>query len=170
MIIVDNSLCDILLTGRRFYLFDGNILLPDYPKPLTALGLPEELDYVDAATVWGHNSKTYIFSGTLYWRYDDETERMELDYPRDMAIWRGVGNNINAAFQWHDGKCTYSSSSCLFVYTVYVVKTKSGINRHVRIRQYFDFYGCLYEQPSRYHYGVILGKCIIHKYSNYDIL
>lgn len=85
-------------------MFDGNILVSGYPKPLTALGLPEELDRVDAATVWGHNSKTYIFSGTMYWRYDDETERMELDYPRDMNIWRGVGDNINAAFQWHDGK------------------------------------------------------------------
>lgn len=84
-------------------MFNGNIPAPGYPKPLTALGLPDDLDHVDAATVWGHNSKTYIFSGTMYWRYDDETDRMELDYPRDMSIWKGVGYNIDAAFQWHDG-------------------------------------------------------------------
>lgn len=86
-------------------MFNGNILVPGYPKPLTALGLPARLDHVDAVTVWGHNSKTYIFSGTEYWRYDDETDRMEPGYPRDiMTIWKGVGYNLNAAFQWHDGK------------------------------------------------------------------
>jgi len=85
-------------------LFSGNTLLQGYPKRLTELGLPEELDHVDAAAVWGHNSATYIFSGTMYWKYDNKTDKMELDYPRDMSIWRGVGYNINAAFQWHDGK------------------------------------------------------------------
>uniref|UniRef100_A0A2S2Q4U3 Matrix metalloproteinase-17 n=1 Tax=Sipha flava TaxID=143950 RepID=A0A2S2Q4U3_9HEMI len=94
----------VFFIGRSFYVFNGNILVPGYPKPLTALGLPERLDHVDAVTVWGHNSKTYIFSGTEYWRYDDETDRMELGYPRDiMTIWKGVGYNLNAAFQWHDG-------------------------------------------------------------------
>jgi len=84
--------------------FSGNVLLQGYPKALTELGLPEELDHVDAAAVWGHNSATYIFSGTMYWKYDNKTDRMELDYPRDMSIWKGIGNNIDAAFQWHDGK------------------------------------------------------------------
>ncbi|KAF0762537.1 matrix metalloproteinase-2-like, partial [Aphis craccivora] len=93
----------VFFIGRNYYVFDGNNPLPGYPKPLTALGLPDELDHVDAAIVWGHNSKTYIFSGTMYWRCDDETEQMELDYPRDMSIWRGAGYNIDAAFQWHDG-------------------------------------------------------------------
>lgn len=93
----------VFFIGRHYYVFNGNNPLPGYPKPLTALGLPEELDRVDAAIVWGHNSKTYIFSGTMYWRCDDETNQMELDYPRDMSIWRGAGYNIDAAFQWHDG-------------------------------------------------------------------
>uniref|UniRef100_A0A2H8TRK4 Matrix metalloproteinase-17 n=1 Tax=Melanaphis sacchari TaxID=742174 RepID=A0A2H8TRK4_9HEMI len=93
----------VFFIGRNYYVFDGNNPLPGYPKPLTTLGLPDELDHVDAAVVWGHNSKTYIFSGTMYWRCDDETNQMELDYPRDMSIWRGVGYNIDAAFQWHDG-------------------------------------------------------------------
>lgn len=96
--------CIFIDIGRSFYVFNGNVLELGYPKPLTALGLPAELDHVDAAMVWGHNSKTYIFSGTMYWRYDDENDRMELDYPRDMSIWKGVGYNLHAAFQWHDGK------------------------------------------------------------------
>jgi hypothetical protein len=53
--------------------------------------------------IWGHNSKTYIFSGTMYWRLDDDTGQTEMDYPRDMSIWRGVDYNIDAVFQWKDG-------------------------------------------------------------------
>ncbi len=86
------------------YLFDGHTLVPSYPKPLTSLGLPPFLDHIDAAMVWGYNSKTYFFSGTMYWRFDDETGRVELDYPRDMSIWKGVSYDIDDAFQWKDGK------------------------------------------------------------------
>lgn len=101
------------VTGRHYYVFSGNTLLHGYPKSLTELGLPEELDHVDAAAVWGHNSATYIFSGTVYWKYDNKTDKMELDYPRDMSIWKGVGYNINAAFQWHDGeRILYATTTC----------------------------------------------------------
>lgn len=37
-------------------------------------------------------------------RYDEDAERVELDYPRDMAMWAGVGYNIDSVFQWNDGK------------------------------------------------------------------
>lgn len=30
--------------------------------------------------------------------------KVELDYPRDMSMWRGVGTDIDAVFQWKDGK------------------------------------------------------------------
>lgn len=37
-------------------------------------------------------------------RFDEDTKRVELDYPRNMAVWRGVGYNIDSAFQWKDHK------------------------------------------------------------------
>lgn len=37
-------------------------------------------------------------------RFDEETKRVELDYPRDMSMWQGIGNSIDSAFQWTDGK------------------------------------------------------------------
>lgn len=90
-----------------YYVFDANNLMPGYPKPIHHLGLPKELDHIDAAMVWGHNGKTYFFSGTMYWRFDEEENRVELDYPRDMSMWRGVGYNIDTVFQWRDGKNIY---------------------------------------------------------------
>lgn len=109
-----------------YYVFNSNVLEEGYPKPLTHLGLPAYLDKIDAALVWGHNNRTYFYSGTLYWRYrqgvviskcklklnfifllfrfDEDVKHVELDYPRDMSIWRGIGYHIDAAFQWKNGK------------------------------------------------------------------
>ncbi|CAH2262858.1 jg9231 [Pararge aegeria aegeria] len=90
--------------GKQLYLFDSQFLLPGYPKSLVQLGLPEHLEKLDGAMVWGHNGKTYFYSGTMYWKFDEEVGRVELDYPRDMAMWKGVGYNIDSVFQWKDGK------------------------------------------------------------------
>lgn len=58
-------LCDFYcpLIGKEFYVFHSQHLLPDYPKPLTELGLPSTLEKLDAALVWGHNNRTYFYSG-----------------------------------------------------------------------------------------------------------
>ena len=40
----------------------------------------------------------------MYWRYDEEVEYIELDYPRDMGMWKGAPYNIDAVFQYHDKK------------------------------------------------------------------
>lgn len=37
-------------------------------------------------------------------RFDEDIKHVELDYPRDMSIWRGIGYHIDAAFQWKNGK------------------------------------------------------------------
>lgn len=40
----------------------------------------------------------------LFLRFDEDIHHVELDYPRDMSIWRGIGYHIDAAFQYKDGK------------------------------------------------------------------
>ena len=40
----------------------------------------------------------------MYWRFDEEEQYVELDYPRDLVMWRGIPYNIDAVFQWHDKK------------------------------------------------------------------
>uniref|UniRef100_A0A1Y9IVB7 Peptidase metallopeptidase domain-containing protein n=1 Tax=Anopheles minimus TaxID=112268 RepID=A0A1Y9IVB7_9DIPT len=94
----------IFFIGKQYYVFNSQYLEPGYPKPLTNLGLPDNIERIDAALVWSHNNRTYLYSGRLYWRFDEDTNRVELDYPRDMSMWKGVGYNIDAAFQYRDGK------------------------------------------------------------------
>jgi hypothetical protein len=57
-----------MFLGREYWVYNANVLERGYPKPITDLGLPHQLTKVDGAMVWGHNGKTYFFSGTMYWR------------------------------------------------------------------------------------------------------
>ena len=43
-------------------------------------------------------------SGDMYWRYDEEVQHIELDYPRDIQMWKGVPYDIDGVFQYHDKK------------------------------------------------------------------
>ena len=59
-----------------------------------------------------------VFSGDKYWRFDDAVGRVELDYPRDISMWRGVPSDVDAAFQYIDGKTYFFKvnlvkSSCI---------------------------------------------------------
>ncbi|XP_055537460.1 matrix metalloproteinase-2 [Wyeomyia smithii] len=94
----------LFFIGKQYYVFNSQHLEPGYPKPLTHLGLPESIERIDAALVWSYNNRTYLYSGRLYWRFDEDTNHVELDYPRDMSMWKGVGYNIDSAFQNRDGK------------------------------------------------------------------
>jgi hypothetical protein len=103
----------VFFIGNQYWVFSGNNA-EQGPQPLTKLGLPPDVVRIDAAMVWGHNGKTYLFSGNLYWRFDEFERRVELDYPRDMAIWMGVPYGIDAAFQWHKNGLTYFFKDHLF--------------------------------------------------------
>lgn len=54
--------------GRYYWRFRGTNLQAGYPKPLTSMGISPDVEKIDGAMIWGHNKKTYLFSGTQYWR------------------------------------------------------------------------------------------------------
>lgn len=70
LIVMSNFYCinRILFLGKQLYLFDSQYLIQGYPKSLAQLGLPESLEKLDAAMIWGHNGKTYFYSGSMYWK------------------------------------------------------------------------------------------------------
>lgn len=102
------------IKGKRYWLYSGNYPLAGYPKPLHHLGLPYDLEKIDAAMVWGHTGRTYLFSGKNYWLLDEKNERVEPDYPRDISVWRGVPYYLDSAFQWHRNGITYFFKGNLF--------------------------------------------------------
>lgn len=52
----------------------------------------------------------------ICFRYDEDEGRVEPDYPRNMAMWKGVGYNIDSVFQWKDGKNTTVHSSAQLIF------------------------------------------------------
>lgn len=44
------------------------------------------------------------FFSSILLRFDESINYVELDYPRDMSMFAGVGNDIDAVFQWKNGK------------------------------------------------------------------
>lgn len=94
-------------TGKQYWLYSGNYPVLGYPRPLQNLGLPASLEKIDAAMVWGHTGRTYLFAGREYWLLDEKNERVESDYPRDISTWQGVPSHLDAAFQWHRNGVTY---------------------------------------------------------------
>ncbi|KAJ8963671.1 hypothetical protein NQ314_005462 [Rhamnusium bicolor] len=94
----------VFFIGDKYYVFVGNTVERGYPKPLTELGLSRNVKKIDGAMVWGHNGQTYFYGGDKYWKFDEGLQKVELDYPRDISMWKGVGTDIDAVFQWKDGK------------------------------------------------------------------
>ena len=90
------------MPGNRYYVFTANEL--DYEfrnngRPITELGFPADVTRIDAAFVWGYNMKTYLITGDMYWRYNENAGRMDDDYPRDMSMWKRVKLPVHAAFR-----------------------------------------------------------------------
>jgi hypothetical protein len=57
----------VIFIGKQYWIYPNNEQGLG-PYPLTNLGLPTDLEKLDGALVWGHNGKTYFFSGSMYWR------------------------------------------------------------------------------------------------------
>jgi len=52
--------------GQEVLVYSGTTLM--YTHNLEYLGISKEIEKVDAVFRWGHNNKTFIFSGSQYWR------------------------------------------------------------------------------------------------------
>ena len=61
----------VFFAGKYFYVLAGNSQLEQGPTPLSYLGLPEDLDHIDAAMTWGYNGKTFFFSGMIFFHLSD---------------------------------------------------------------------------------------------------
>lgn len=63
--------------------------------------LPSNLD---AVFTW-KNGRTYFFKGTQYWRYNEDSHKRDLGYPRSIKQgWPDLPNDIDAAVTWRNGR------------------------------------------------------------------
>ncbi|KAM6957276.1 matrix metalloproteinase-17-like, partial [Aplochiton taeniatus] len=99
----------VFFIGSQYWMFRDTFSLPGYPRPLrdwamrTVAGRAPER--VEAAFVWAHNGKTYLFSKGEFWRFDEtEQERkLEAGYPKMASLWSGVPSEPDDIISWGDG-------------------------------------------------------------------
>ncbi|KAG0722991.1 Matrix metalloproteinase-14 [Chionoecetes opilio] len=112
----------VFFIGDKFYVCRGNQELLKVGR-LKNLGLPADLKKIDAAFVWGYNGRTYLFADTMYWRFDESIQHVELDYPRAMDMWQGVPYNIDSAFK-HNGTTYFFQGKVFWVFDDFRMKVK----------------------------------------------
>lgn len=84
-----------------------------YPRPLSDWGMKKKsgamVDRVEAAFIWAHNGKTYLFSDGEFWRFDKSHQNSqtiigpEPGYPRDNSLWAGVPSHMDDVISWGEG-------------------------------------------------------------------
>ena len=67
-------------------------------------GIDRSVSKIDAAFVWSGNGRTYLFSGAKYYRYNDDRQSIDPNYPKDITrAWKGVPAFIDSVFIWTNG-------------------------------------------------------------------
>ncbi|KAK5850778.1 hypothetical protein PBY51_001625 [Eleginops maclovinus] len=129
----DNGI--IFFIGPQYWVFKDNVALTGYPRPLSDWGMKTisgaSVERVDAAFIWAHNGKTYLFSDGEFWRFDESregqkvTRQPEQGYPRENHLWVGVPADMDDIISWGEGD-TY-----FFKDNLYWVLKKGGLNQEV---------------------------------------
>ncbi|XP_053187113.1 uncharacterized protein LOC128370954 [Scomber japonicus] len=90
----------VLFEGDHYWKVRGKTVLPGYPKPLTDFGFSRSVTKVDAAVHVPFKSRTLLFVGSRYWRYNEERGRMHIGYPKSIDRgFPGIGYRVDAAFE-----------------------------------------------------------------------
>lgn len=56
------------------WVYKADELERGYPKRLSSLGLPADVQQIDAAFNFRKNRKTYLFAGEQFWRWDEKNK------------------------------------------------------------------------------------------------
>ncbi|XP_076969248.1 neutrophil collagenase [Tamandua tetradactyla] len=87
-----------LFKGKQYWALNGYDIQPGYPKDISNYGFPSSVQAIDAAVFY--RRKTYFFINNQFWRYDNQRESMDPDYPQSIAsTFQGIETRVDAVFQ-----------------------------------------------------------------------
>ena len=103
------------------------------PANINEIGLPAELENMDAALEWRRNGKAYFFKGDKYWRFSPVENIIDSGYPKSIAAaWRGVPESgIDDAVQWKNGKTYFFKGENYYAIDDYKIRVQEGYPRKV---------------------------------------
>ncbi|XP_072033803.1 collagenase 3-like [Amphiura filiformis] len=81
----------LIFKGSQYWMYNKRDIVPSYPRSVTDLGLPDNLD---AAIILDQWNKTYFFKDTQVWRYDEENQAIDYGYPYHIReVWEGTSSS-----------------------------------------------------------------------------
>ncbi|XP_047224339.1 matrix metalloproteinase-14b [Girardinichthys multiradiatus] len=97
----------VFFKGDKYWVFSESVLDSEYPKYLKEMGSGLPKDRIDAALYYTLNGQTFFFRANKYYRFNEESKRVDDGYPKSIDTWQGVPDNIKAAFMSKDQAYTY---------------------------------------------------------------
>lgn len=77
------------------------------------------------------NGKTYLFSGDIFWRFDDETFTLDPGYPKSIARWHGIPSNLDAATTLSNGQTIFFRGSKYWIFNNRWIRPEIGYPRSI---------------------------------------
>lgn len=115
----------VFFIGSQYWVFKDTVAMANYPRPLSDWGMRTNsgklVDNVDAAFIWAHNGRTYLFSGREFWRFDESRNDQQIGsqpesgYPRDISLWAGVPSHIDDIITWRGGDAYFFKDNLYWV-------------------------------------------------------
>ncbi|KAF4077141.1 hypothetical protein AMELA_G00204620 [Ameiurus melas] len=123
--------------GQNYWVYDAEKQISG-PDSVQKLGLP--VSNIQAALMWGEDKtqKVYFFKGESYWRFNPQDNWVDMSYARTMVDWRGIPNDIDAAFQDRYGYAHFLKGRQYWKFDPVEVKALEGYPRYISM----DFFNC----------------------------
>ncbi|XP_053270467.1 matrix metalloproteinase-17 [Pleuronectes platessa] len=123
----------IFFIGSQYWVFKDTEAMSGYPRPISDWGMKTKsgalVDRVDAAFIWAHNGKTYLFSRGEFWRFDESrrdeqgTRNPDPGYPKETSLWEGVPSDMDDIISWGEGDAYF------FKDNLYWIVKNGGLNQ-----------------------------------------
>ena len=91
-----------------------------------------DLKDMDAAFVWGRNSRTYFFKGDKYWRYSGH--KIDYGYPKSTTVWKGLPAKIDGAMKWRNDKSYFFAGSTYYKLDDWAVQIEADYPKSIALK------------------------------------
>lgn len=88
--------------------------------------------------IWNKNDYTYLFSGTMFVRYNEEQQQADQDYPKYInEKWRDIPNNLDAVISLENGETYFFKGDLFWRYNNEWIRSERNYPRKTSIN-WFD--------------------------------